>query len=132
VVARRSHYQRPSLRRAIAGLSGLLTLIQSRDGPEREGAESRLETMPSRPMRQACRKMVAPSSAVCSLRTMRAPAWRRGAWLLGKQPLNAGGAANFKRKGSDASFSSRAYYRGDLGAAGGRSPLEEVATLPSL
>jgi hypothetical protein len=32
----------------MTGLSGFFTLIQSRDGPDRQGAESRLDTMPSR------------------------------------------------------------------------------------
>jgi hypothetical protein len=34
--------------RIIAGLSGFFTLSQSRDGPERYGALSRFDTMPSR------------------------------------------------------------------------------------
>jgi hypothetical protein len=48
--------------RIIAGLSGFFTLSQSRDGPDRYGADSRFDTMPSSPILQACRKMV--SSAV--------------------------------------------------------------------
>jgi hypothetical protein len=36
--------------RIIAGLSGFLTLIQSRDGPDRYGALSRLDTILSRPI----------------------------------------------------------------------------------
>jgi hypothetical protein len=56
--------------RIIAGLSGFLTLIQSRDGPERYGAVIRFDTMPSRPMRQACWNTSAPSPSVWSLRTM--------------------------------------------------------------
>jgi hypothetical protein len=57
----------PLSARIIGGLSGLLTLIQFRDGPERYGALSRLETMPSRPILHV---NAAPSSSVCSLRTM--------------------------------------------------------------
>ena len=50
--------------------AGFLIFSQSRDGPERKGAVSRFDTMPSRPMRHACRKIVAPSSSVWSLSTM--------------------------------------------------------------
>jgi hypothetical protein len=58
----------------IAGLSGFLTLIQSRDAPDRWGALSRFDTMPSNPSLQACRNTVAPSSSVCSLRARPPPA----------------------------------------------------------
>jgi len=62
--------QRPSRKRTIAGLFGFLTLIQSRDGPDRYGAVSRFDTMPSKPSLQACRNTTAPSSSVCSLKTI--------------------------------------------------------------
>jgi hypothetical protein len=51
----------------IAGLSGFLTLIQSLDGPDLYGAVSRFDTIPSKPIVQACRYTVAPSSSVCAL-----------------------------------------------------------------
>jgi hypothetical protein len=60
-------YHRPSRCLTIAGLSGFLTLSQSREGPD---ALSLFETMPSRPMAQACRNTVAPSASVCSLRAI--------------------------------------------------------------
>jgi hypothetical protein len=62
-------YHSASCALTIAGLSGFLILIQSRDRPEQKGAESRFDTMPSRPILQACWKMVAPSSSVRSLST---------------------------------------------------------------
>jgi hypothetical protein len=66
----RIRHHRPSRARIIAGLSGFLTLIQSRDGPERYGAFSRFDTMPSKPNLQACRNTKAPSTSVCSLKTI--------------------------------------------------------------
>jgi hypothetical protein len=43
--------------RIIGGLFRIVTLIQSRDGPDRYGALSRFEAMPSRPISQACWKI---------------------------------------------------------------------------
>jgi hypothetical protein len=56
--------------RIIAGLPGFLTMSQSREGPDRYGALSRFDTMPSRPILQSCWKIAAPSSSVCPLMTM--------------------------------------------------------------
>jgi hypothetical protein len=67
-------YHSASRARIIAGLSGFLTLIQSRVGPDLHGAPSRFETMPSRPILQACWKIVAPSSSMSSLGRCRAGA----------------------------------------------------------
>jgi hypothetical protein len=64
------HHHSASRALIIAGLSEFLTLIQLRDGPDRYGTLSRFDTMPSRPILQACWKIVARSSSVCSLRTM--------------------------------------------------------------
>jgi hypothetical protein len=41
-----SHHHSASRARIIAGLSGFFTLIQSRDGRDRYGAESPFDTMP--------------------------------------------------------------------------------------
>jgi hypothetical protein len=59
----------------IAGLSGFLTLIQSREGPDRYGAESRFDTIPSGPVMQACRNINSPLASVCSLSAI--PAFTR-------------------------------------------------------
>jgi hypothetical protein len=47
-----------------------LTLIQSREGPDRYGAESRFETIPSRPITLARRNTSSPLASLCSLSTM--------------------------------------------------------------
>jgi hypothetical protein len=48
-----------------------LSLIQSRQRPERYRLSRRLATIPSNPITHACRKMIAPSvSAMCSERRM--------------------------------------------------------------
>jgi hypothetical protein len=44
-----------------AGASGFLTLTQSGERPDRYGRSRRLATMPSRPMRHACRNTIVPS-----------------------------------------------------------------------
>jgi hypothetical protein len=53
-------YHFASRARIIAGLCGLLTLSQSRDGPDRQGAESHFDTRPSRPILRAGYKTVGP------------------------------------------------------------------------
>jgi hypothetical protein len=78
------YHHSPARALRIAGLSGFFTLIQSRDGPDRQGALSRFDTMPSSPNLQACWNTVAPSSSVCSLNTMPAvePASSRASFAL--------------------------------------------------
>jgi hypothetical protein len=56
----------PSNARVAAGAFGFLTLIQVFDGPERYGASSLFETMPSRPSLQTALNILAPSPSECS------------------------------------------------------------------
>ena len=68
-------HQFPSRCRTMAGLSGFLILSQSRDGPERYGAVSRFDTMPFRPILQACSNTssLRTSGAAVCIRSSRVP-----------------------------------------------------------
>jgi hypothetical protein len=47
-----------------------LTFTQSRDSPERYAALGRFDTMPSRPIAQACRNTSSPPASVCSFNSI--------------------------------------------------------------
>jgi hypothetical protein len=52
--------------RIVAGAFGFLVFSQDLDGPERYGASTFFETMPSSPTLQTASNILAPSPSVCS------------------------------------------------------------------
>jgi hypothetical protein len=86
-------------------------LSQSREGPDLQGALNFFETMPSRPMMQACRKMVAPSSSVWSLRTMPNLRWPTS---LANRFLRSPSSGRSRRSWPASSRRSKAYSTASL------------------